>query len=119
MNKKKVLVIDDEPHVLRFVNASLSAAGYQVLTAESGEEGLNIFNTENPDMVILDVLMLPMSGFEVLDRIRNFSTVPVIVFTAHDFVAKQAINNGANDFIGKPFLPDDLKSKIIKLIGNS
>jgi DNA-binding response OmpR family regulator len=110
--KKRVLVVDDEPGVLRFVKIGLTAAGYDVTTTSSGEEALRLVRDHAPDIVLLDVMMVPMTGFEVLEKLRAFSQVPVIVFTARSFILEQAIKNGANGFIAKPFQPDELINKI-------
>lgn len=107
-----MLAIDDEPGILRFVNASLSLHGYQVVTASSGAEGLKLAKSEKPDIMLLDILMVPMTGFEVLEQLREFSQVPVIVFTARSFIGDQAMKMGANGFIAKPFRPDELAKKI-------
>ncbi len=114
--KKRVLVVDDEPGVLRFINVHLSLAGYEVITTTSGKEALQIIKSDKPDIVLLDVLMVPMSGFDVLSELRAFSQVPVIVFTARSFIAGQAIKLGANGFINKPFRPEELSKKIKELL---
>ena len=114
--KKRVLVIDDEPAVLGFVNAKLTAAGYQVIAATNGEEALREARARPVDAVLLDLFMVPMSGFLVLDGLRSFSDVPVIVFTAHPYLAEKARRLGANDFIAKPFDPDILIEKIARLL---
>jgi two-component system, OmpR family, KDP operon response regulator KdpE len=110
--QKHVLVIDDEPGVLKFVSIGLTAAGFQVTTTSSGREGLQIIQNSPPDIILLDILMVPMDGFEVLFELRTFSTIPVIVFTARSFVAEKAIQTGANAVISKPFKPDELIAKI-------
>lgn len=112
MTNRRVLVVDDEPGVLRFVRIGLTAAGYEVMVSDNGEDALHLVRTNEPDVVLLDLLMVPMSGFEVLEELRTFSRVPVIVFTARSFIADRAMENGANDFIAKPFQPDDLVKKI-------
>ena len=114
--KKRVLVIDDEPAVLGFVNAKLTAAGYQVIAATNGEEALREARARPVDAVLLDLFMVPMSGFLVLDGLRSFSDVPVIVFTSHPYLAEKARRLGADDFIAKPFDPDVLIEKIAWLL---
>ena len=109
---RRVLVVDDEPGVLRFVKASLAMSGYDVLTTTSGEESLQLARTENPDIILLDILMSPLTGFDVLVRLREFSEVPVIVFTARSDIARLALEQGANGFISKPFKPADLAARI-------
>jgi len=110
--KKRVLAVDDEPGILRFVQTALRLAGFEVLTTTSGEEALELARSQNPDIVLLDILMQPLTGFEVLERLRAFSKVPVIVFTAHREVGEMALKEGANATMTKPFKPDDLVKKI-------
>jgi len=114
--KKRVLIADDEPAVLRFVDIALNRAGYDVTTTTSGGEALELARTIEPDIVLLDVLMVPMSGFDVLDRLRAYSQVPVIMFTARNFIADQALKFGANGFIAKPFRPEQLLAKIDEVL---
>jgi two-component system KDP operon response regulator KdpE len=114
--KKRVLVIDDEPGVIRFVKINLALAGYNVITALNGEEGLKLVQSEKPDIILLDILMEPMTGFDVLVKLRKFSQVPVIVFTARNDIGTLAITEGANGFIAKPFKPDELKKKIREIL---
>ena len=114
--KKIVLVVDDEPTVVRFVKASLSLAGYEVIGTTRGDEALQLIETKKPDIILLDVLMVPMTGFEVLEKLRTFSRVPVIVFTARHDIGGQAIALGADAFIAKPFKPDALTEKIAEVL---
>ena len=118
MDKKKlVLVVDDEPRVLWFVKISLTTAGYDVVTAASGEEALGLMQSHKFDIILLDLLMTPMDGLEVLGRLRTFSKVPVLIFTAHAFIAAdQALQMGANGFIAKPFKPEDLVKKVESML---
>ena len=111
-NVKRVLVVDDERGILNFVRLKLVMVGYDVLTTTSGEEALTMAASEMPDIVLLDILMVPMSGLEVLDRLRKFSEVPVIVFTGNGKVADIALELGATSYLPKPFDPDVLVSKI-------
>ncbi len=115
-NKKHVLVVDDESRVLRFINISLSQAGYEVTTTTSGEEALQLVKSEKPDIVLLDLLMVPMSGFDVLNELRVFSQVPVIIVTARNFTAEQVVEIRANDFVAKPFKPEELIKKLKELL---
>jgi len=118
MATKRVLVVDDEPRILNFVRVSLNLAGYEVLTAADGEEALRLARQHRPDIVLLDIVMEPLSGFEVLERLRVFSPqVPVIVFSARRPVVEQARQCGANDFITKPFKPGELERKIAACLG--
>jgi two-component system KDP operon response regulator KdpE len=110
--KKRVLVVDDEPGVLRFVQVSLSLAGYDVQTAADAREALELARSQPPDIVLTDIVMAPMDGFQLLDGLRAFSDVPVIVFTAQAIIADLALKIGADDFIAKPFRPGELEKKI-------
>ena len=112
MSNKRVLVVDDEPGILKFVRISLSAAGYDVITASGGEEGLKLLESAKPDIMLLDIVMEPVSGFDVLFRLRRFSRMPVIVFTAQSVIAESALSAGAKGYISKPFMPDELVRKI-------
>jgi two-component system, OmpR family, KDP operon response regulator KdpE len=113
MKKPVVLVVDDEPQILRVMRASLPIRGYEVLTASSGEEALNQLSKQVPDLVILDLAMPEMSGLEVCRRIREFSTVPIIILSAKgtesDKVA--ALDLGADDYVTKPFGMDELLAR--------
>jgi DNA-binding response OmpR family regulator len=116
--KKCVLVVDDEPGILRFISTSLKLAGYDVITNTNGEEALHIAQSQKPDILLLDILMHPLTGFDVLERLRTFSQIPVIVFTARKEIVDMALKEGANDYIAKPFIPDDLIKKIKEVLKN-
>ena len=118
MNKKRVLVADDETGILRFVKINLSMAGYEVFTTTSGEEALKLVDSVKPDVMLLDILMTPFSGFEVLAKLRPASQLPVIVFTAKSDFGERALKEGADDYIAKPFLPDQLLKKIENVLNN-
>ena len=113
-NAYTILVIDDEPPILRFLRTSLHAAGHQVVTAESAGEALRAFAAEKPDVVILDLGLPDRSGFEVIGEIRKHSAVPIIVLSArNDERSKvQALDLGADDYIGKPFGMAELMARI-------
>ncbi len=110
--KKKVLVVDDEACILRFTSANLTLEGYDVITADGGAEALELAKNEHPDIMLLDVLMSPLTGFDVLVRLREFSQMPVIVFTARNDVGNLAIKEGANGFIAKPFKIEELNRRM-------
>ena len=113
MTKPVVLVVDDEPQILRVMRASLPIRGYEVLTASSGKEALDQLSKQVPDLVILDLAMPEMSGLEVCRRVREFSTVPIIILSAKgsesDKVA--ALDLGADDYVTKPFGMDELLAR--------
>ena len=115
--RKKVLVVDDEPCILRFTSANLSLEGYEVITAAGGEEALALAKEEKPDIMLLDVLMTPLTGFDVLAQLRTYSQIPVIVFTARNDIGILAISEGADGFIAKPFRIEELNQKIRAALG--
>jgi two-component system KDP operon response regulator KdpE len=114
MSKPIVLVVDDEPQILRVIRASLPLRGYEVITASSGEEALDEIGKQVPDLIILDLVMPEMSGLDVCRRVREFSTVPIIVLSAKgaesDKVA--ALDLGADDYVTKPFGMDELLARV-------
>src|SRR4030042_1076865 len=115
-SKMRVLVVDDDEKILRFIGSSLRLAGYDVATATSGEEALQLLESKKPQIMILDILMPQTDGFEVLKRLRPVSKLPVIAISAHTSAAGQALNLGANAFLAKPFRPDELIKKIKALL---
>ncbi len=114
--KKRVLIVDDHPKVLAFIQMDLKLRGYNVITASSGEEALKKIKTEKPDIILLDILMPGMSGLDVLEAVRPSSKVPVIAFSASPENQGPAIRAGANFFINKPFDPDEMAKKIGELV---
>ena len=119
VSRKRVLLVDDEPGILKVISIKLRISGFGVITAHGGQEALNLLKTESPDIVLLDVIMPGIDGFEVLQQLRAFSKLPVIVFSARSSVAEQALSLGASDFILKPFLPEELAEKIKETIRRS
>jgi DNA-binding response OmpR family regulator len=113
-NAYTVLVVDDEPPILRFLRASLRAAGHNVVTAEIAAQALTMFPVEKPDVVILDLGLPDRSGFEVITEIRKNSPVPIIVLSARDDERSkvQALDLGADDYIGKPFGMAELMARV-------
>lgn len=112
---KKILVIDDEKPTLTMFQLFLHAYGYEVFTADSGAEGLQLFEKENPAIVFTDVKMPGMDGLSVLKKIKNITpTVEVIVITGHGdrALAKEALNNDATFFINKPIKKEDLDAAL-------
>lgn len=117
--KKRVLVVDDEPGIGKFLRIKLRLHGFEVITTTSGAEAIEIIRTQEPDIVLLDILMPDVTGMDVLDRVRPFSQVPIVVFTARREIAEIALKNGANDSIAKPFDPDQLVAKIESVLSNT
>ena len=122
MNKppenKLILAVDDEPKMIRFIRMNLELEGYRVSEATNGMEALEKTREELPDLVLLDVMMPDMNGFETLQHIRETSTVPVIMLTVQseeeDIVRGLAL--GADDYVTKPFSPRELTSRIKALL---
>ena len=114
MSKEQILVVDDDPQILRLVRANLERSGYVVLTATNGSEALDVLVTELPDMIILDLMLPDMSGYEVCNRIRDFSLAPVIMLTAKgEQVDKlKGFEVGADDYLTKPFAPLELLARV-------
>ncbi len=104
---KNILVIDDDPNILRLVEYTFSRTGIVVHTAESGEEGLRQFYAQQPDLIILDIMMPEMDGWEVCARIRQISDVPIIFLTALNGEENivRGLDCGAVDYMVKPFGP--------------
>jgi DNA-binding response OmpR family regulator len=115
-SKMQVLVVDDDEKILRFIGSSLRLAGYDVCTATCGEEALQLLESKKPQIMVLDILMPVMDGFEVLKRLRTVSKLPVIAISAHASNAGQALSLGANGFLAKPFRPEELINKIKALL---
>jgi two-component system, OmpR family, KDP operon response regulator KdpE len=113
-NAYTVLVVDDEPPILRFLRTSLAAVGHRVVTAENAADALALLVAEKPAVVILDLGLPDRSGFDVIAEIRKQSSVPIIVLSARsDERSKvQALDLGADDYIGKPFGIAELMARI-------
>lgn len=114
--KQCVLVVDDHPKVLRFIEIDLKLCGFEVITATSGNEALELVNSTKPDIVLLDIIMPGMDGFEVLRKLRDFTQLPVIAFSASPGNYDEAMRLGANDFVAKPFQPDEMVKRIKALL---
>src|SRR4051812_34278074 len=113
-NAYTVLVVDDEPPILRFLRTSLGAVGYRVITAENAAGALAMIATEKPDVVVLDLGLPDRSGFDVITETRKQSPVPIIVLSARaDERSKvEALDLGADDYIAKPFGMAELMARI-------
>lgn len=110
----KILVIDDQDLNLRLVEAMLAPEDYEVVLARSGEEGLEKIKDTCPDIVLLDIMMPGMNGYEVLRILRQQSNIPVIMLTAKGEATsvRDALNLGADDYIRKPFKKGELLARI-------
>lgn len=114
MKQFRILLVDDDPRILKFLELKLKALGYGVLTANSGFEALEQVEAQQPDMVVLDVLMPKKDGFETLRELRAFSAVPIIILSAKeaDTDKVRGLELGADDYLAKPFNPDELVARI-------
>jgi len=110
----RILVVDDEERILNFLSTKLKASGYEVLTAPNGVTGLEQVQAQEPDLVVLDLLMPKMDGLDMLKQLRTFSPVPVIILTAKgaDTDRIKGLQLGADDYLPKPFNPDELVARI-------
>ncbi len=116
MMKKRpfIMVVDDEPVILKLLNRTLEPEGYGVITADNGRTALNLLEEHGPDLVILDIMMPGINGFQVLDLIRQRSNVPVIMLTGRAEVStlRDALVLGADDYVRKPFHTQELRARI-------
>lgn len=116
-----ILVVDDDPLIRTLVEHKLRLRGFEVVSAESGEEGLRKVAAKRPDLIVLDAMMPELDGFEVLHRLKQDAAtagIPVIMLTARkqerDIVS--ALSSGARDYLVKPFMPEELIMRIRNLL---
>ncbi|MCY3574827.1 MAG: response regulator transcription factor [Chloroflexi bacterium] len=111
---KRILVVDDEPRMIGFIRMNLELESHQVLEARNGVEALEVIRTQLPDLVLLDVMMPELDGFETLRMLREFSDIPVIMLTAKGEESDKVtgLELGADDYITKPFGTRELTSRI-------
>jgi two-component system, OmpR family, KDP operon response regulator KdpE len=121
MRKHLILVVDDEPAIVRLVRTALQADGYAVITAGSGEAALEILEDQRPDLVVLDLMLPGIDGYETLRRIRSMNQVPVIMLTARagDADRLKGFHGGADDYVTKPFNPDELAARVAAVLRRS
>jgi DNA-binding response OmpR family regulator len=111
---ERILAIDDDRLLLQLIQQSLESAGYQVIIAADGQSGLQQFHESQPHLVILDLMMPQMDGWETCHHIRNVSTVPIVILTAlgsHKDIIK-GLKMGADDYLVKPFHPEELQARV-------
>ena len=115
-----LLVVDDEPAVRRVLSMRLQLSGYRVVCAEDGEQALELFASEQPDLVVLDVMMPKLDGFAVCRRLRAESAVPIVFLSSLDAIAEKVagLDLGADDYLSKPFSPKELEARITALESN-
>ena len=117
MRKHKILVVDDEPHLLKSLTFVLNKEGYQVSMASDGEEALNKIAEDRPDLIFLDIMMPKKNGYEVLELLRaipELKDIYVIILSAKgsDNERLKALSCGANEFISKPFSPIEVVARV-------
>jgi DNA-binding response OmpR family regulator len=115
---KKILIVDDDPSIRKFLSANLTARGYQVIEAESGMDALSRLEKETADLILLDIMMPELDGFETCLRIRQKFQVPVLMLSAREGEsdAEKCRACGANDYITKPFVLREILNLIQGLI---
>ena len=120
-DRKRILLVDDDREIVESMRVALTAAGYEVLIARDGNQGLAMTERENPDLVILDMMMPKRSGFLVLERLRRTRPVPlrIIMVTANEGSRHKAYAEtlGVDDYIRKPFAIDRLLTSVERLLG--
>jgi pilus assembly protein CpaE len=120
---KKILVVDDEPDALRMVKLTLSSEGYEVVTGSDGEEAIRVAALERPDLILLDVMMPKMNGYEVTRRLRRvpeLAKVPILFLSARGQVVDkvEGLRAGGNDYVTKPADPVELVARVGALLGS-
>ncbi|WP_042354770.1 response regulator transcription factor [Bacillus rubiinfantis] len=121
MMNQRICICDDEPKILRFISANLKSIGYEVTTVTSGEELFDKFDLISPDLILLDIMMPGQDGFCVLEKLRKFSKVPVIMLTARGNSQDKVhgLNLGADDYLTKPFSLDELFARVNAVLRRS
>ncbi|MGF1499046.1 MAG: response regulator transcription factor RpaB [Elainellaceae cyanobacterium] len=114
IDKRKILVVDDETAIRQILATRLSMGGYDVVAAANGEEALQAFSQEEPDLVVLDIMMPKLDGLAVCQEIRKTSDIPIIMLTALGEIADRitGLEMGADDYLAKPFSPKELEARI-------
>mgnify|MGYP004617397079 FL=1 len=116
-----ILVVDDEALLVKGIRFNLKSDGYDVITGSNGQEAVDLAKSENPDLIVLDVMMPVMDGLTACSRIREFSNVPIILLTAKvdDMDKLMGFDHGADDYLTKPFNILELKARIRALLRRS
>jgi len=111
---KRILIVDDEPRYLRLLEANLRTEGYEVVTAQDGMQAIEIFSSQPIDLVLLDVMMPRLDGFATCQRLREFSSVPIVILTAkgEEQDRVRGLDLGADDYLVKPFSATELLARV-------
>ena len=114
MSNERILIVDDEPQILRFLSPSLKAAGYDVLTATNGADALKVAGLQAPDLMLLDLGLPDMDGKDVISSLRSWTKMPIIVVSARGRETEKiaALDLGADDYINKPFGMGELMARL-------
>jgi DNA-binding response OmpR family regulator len=118
---EKILVVDDEEHIIELVELYLSKEGYQVVKATDGDEAVEKFTVEKPDLLVLDIMLPGRDGLDVLREVRKTSQVPVIMLTARESEVDKVVGLelGADDYLTKPFSPRELVARVKAVLRRS
>jgi two-component system, OmpR family, KDP operon response regulator KdpE len=114
MHNSRIIVVDDDLAIIKFLRANLQAEGYEILVALDGEKGIQTIEKELPDLVILDITLPGMDGFEICRRLREWSQIPIIMLTARGEAEDKVrcLDLGADDYITKPFAANELLARV-------
>jgi two-component system OmpR family response regulator len=118
MNRTKILLVDDDPNIRQLVGLYLTREGFEVQEAERGDEALKAFRASAPNLILLDIMLPGMDGWQVCREVRKVSNIPIIMLTAKDetFDKVLGLELGADDYIAKPFEPKELVARIKAVI---
>jgi DNA-binding response OmpR family regulator len=121
MKKQQIFIVDDEPKIVRLLAANLKSIGFETNGYTQGSQAVKDIDLFDPDLILLDIMMPAMDGFAVLERIRSFSNVPVIILTARDQCDDKVhgLNLGADDYLTKPFALDEVFARIKAVLRRS
>ena len=114
--QKCILIVDDEQRIGKILALNLRLSGYEAISVTSGAEALEIAEAQNPDLMLLDIVMPDLNGFQVLERLRSFSKLPVVAFSAGSENGPRALELGANSFVAKPFKVDDMVMRVKSIL---